>query len=377
MSPAPGPGAEHQGASASGQTAVTPLRRPLAARDLWLLLAGIAGIVLLFKLADVALLVFGGILLALALRLLANPLIRRMHLSPAWALLTVIVALLALLAAGSWLIGANVAEQVQALREAIPRAIQALQGWLADLSVGRWLLELYEGTELSPEQLLQVAGFATGTVNATVGAVGALVLLLALGVYLAADPGIYRRGFLRLLPVTKRAVGERLLDLTGHQLTRWMLGQGVSMLAVGVLTSAGLALVGLPLALPLGVIAGLFEFVPYFGPIASGLFIVAVALAEGETQALWAAGVCFAVQQIEAFVIQPLAQRWAVRLAPAAALLAVVIFGLLFGLPGVLLAVPLMVLTVTLAEEGLKLRDAKGTDLAFAAPTIPKHRARQ
>jgi len=340
------------------------VRRPIAARDLWLLTAAVVGAVLLFTLANVALLVFGGVLIALALRLLADPLIRRWRLSPSWALLIVIVALLALLVGGSWLIGSNVAEQVQALREAIPRAIQASRAWLSELSAGRWLLELYEGTELAPEQLLQLAGVATGTVNATVGAIGALVLLLALGVYLAADPGIYRCGFVRLMPVKGRATAERLLDRTGHQLTRWMLGQGISMLAVGVLTTAGLTLAGLPLALPLGVIAGLFEFVPYFGPIASGLFIVAVALAEGETQALWAAGVCFAVQQTEAFVIQPLAQRWAVRLAPAAALLAVVIFGLLFGLPGVLLAVPLMVLTVTLAEEGLKLRDAGGTDLA-------------
>ena len=167
------------------------------------------------------------------------------------------------------------------------------------MSAGRWLLELFEGTELAPAQLLQLAGVATGTVNATAGAIGALVLLLALGVYLAADPGIYRLGFVRLFPANGRATAERLLDRTGHQLTRWMLGQGVSMLAVGVLTTVGLALAGLPLALPLGVIAGLFEFVPYFGPTASGLFIVAVALAEGETQALWAAGVCLAVQQIE------------------------------------------------------------------------------
>ena len=323
-----------------------------------------AAAVLLFKLADVVLLVFGGVLLALVLRLMAEPLIRRWRLSPSWALLIVIVGAAALLVAASWLIGANVAEQIQALRETIPRAAQALRSWLAELSAGRWLLELYEGAELAPEQMLQLAGVATGTVNATLGALGALVLLVALGVYLAADPGIYRRGFLRLLPEQKRPVAERLLHRTAHQLTRWMLGQGVSMLAVGALTAAGLALVGVPLALPLGAIAGLFEFVPYFGPIASGLFIVAVALADSEAQALWAAAVCLVVQQIEAFVIQPLAQHWAVRLAPAAALLAVVIFGLLFGLPGVLLAVPLMVLTMTLADEGLKLRDAKGTDFA-------------
>lgn len=364
MNPALGPGPKQRCLEPEGARTGALAQHRITVRDLWLLLAGVAGSMLLFKLADVVLLVFAGILLALLLRLLAGPLVRRWKLSSSWALLTVIVGALALLAVASWLIGANVAEQVQALRAAVPRAVEALRGWLGELSAGRWLLELYEGTELAPAQLLQLAGVATGTVNATASAIGALVLLLALGVYLAADPGIYRRGFLRLLPTPRRATAERLLDRTGHQLTRWMLGQGVSMLAVGTLTTVGLALAGLPLALPLGVVAGLFEFVPYFGPIASGLFIVTVALAEGETQALWAAVICFAVQQTEAFVIQPLAQRWAVRLAPAAALLAVVIFGLLFGLPGVLLAVPLMVLTVTLAAEGLALRDAKVTHLA-------------
>lgn len=332
-------------------------RAPLCARDLWLLLAGVLGLALLFHLADVVLLVFAGILLALALRAVADPLTRRWGIAPRWALLLVIVGGLLLLAGGSWLLGANVAEQVQAVRETIPRAMEALRAWLAERSGGRWLLELWNTSKLAPEQLQQIAGLATGTLNATVGAIGGVVLLLVLGIYLAADPGIYHRGFVRLLPAARRATAERVLVHSARQLTRWMLGQGVSMLAVGALTAAGLALAGLPLALPLGVIAGVLEFVPYFGPIVSGVFIVAVALAEGETQALWAAGVCFAVQQAEAFVVQPMAQRWAVRLAPAAALLAVLIFGLLFGLPGVLLAVPLMVLTVTLAEEWLALRD--------------------
>ncbi|WP_200232440.1 AI-2E family transporter, partial [Rubrivivax gelatinosus] len=93
------------------------------------------------------------------------------------------------------------------------------------------------------------------------------------------------------------------------------------------------------------------EFVPYFGPIISGVLIVGVALAEGEGLALQALVVCVAVQQAEGYVVQPLVQRWAVRLPPVLGMCSVLVFGVLFGLPGVLLAMPLMVLTMTLVSE--------------------------
>jgi predicted PurR-regulated permease PerM len=66
---------------------------------------------------------------------------------------------------------------------------------------------------------------------------------------------------------------------------------------------------------------------------------------------LWAALVCLAVLQAEAYVVQPLVQRWAVRLPPVLSIVSVLIFGLPFGLPGVLLAAPLMVLSMTLIDR--------------------------
>ena len=120
------------------------------------------------------------------------------------------------------------------------------------------------------------------------------------------------------------------------------------MLAVGLLTAAGLSAIGMPLILSLSVIAAILEFVPYFGPIVTAVLIIAVAFTEGEKMALMAAVVCLAVQQLEAYVVQPVAQRWAVRLPPVLGMVAVLVFGLLFGIAGVLLAVPLMVLTLVI-----------------------------
>lgn len=328
-----------------------PPRRPVAARDLWGLAAVLLGLAVAWRLANVLLLAFAGVLLAVALRQMAEPLQRRLNMGAHWALTLVVVSLVVGLVVGSWLVGSSAVEQLQLLRETLPRALQALERWLGDRTVGRWLLDLWTQAANVPQDWQRVAGLATGTLNATIEAVGALALLLAIGIYAAADPHSYRRGFLHLVPPRRRPLAERTLGAVERDLSRWLLGQAVSMLAVGLVTMAGLAAIGMPLAVSLGVIAGLLDFVPYLGPIVSGVLIVAVALTEGENMALAAALVCLGVQQAEAYLLQPLVQRWAVRLPPVLGMLAVLVFGLLFGLSGVLLGVPLMVLTMTLVDE--------------------------
>lgn len=315
---------------------------PLAGAALLLALA--------WLIADVLLLLFAAVLLSLVLRALSRPLYRRFGLPPRVALVLVVALLLLALVGGGWLAGAAAGEQLQTLRQTLPRAWMALRQWLAGVSFGPWLLELLDGRRLVPEDWSQVAGLASGTLNFTLAALGAPVLLLALGAYLAADAPMYRRGMLSLVPRRHQPLAEHTLDALGHDLSRWLLGQGVSMAAVGVLTAIGLAAIGMPLVVTLSVIAAVLDFVPYFGPIASGLLIVLVALTAGEQQALAALLVCVAVQQAEAYLVQPLAQRWAVSLAPVLGMLAVLLFAVLFGLPGVLLAAPLMVACVALVR---------------------------
>lgn len=323
----------------------------MAARDLWLLAAVALGLAVAWRLANVLLLCFAGVLLSLALLQLSGPLQRRLGLGPRWALGVVVVGLAVALLGGSWLVGSSAVEQLQLLRETLPRALAALGRWLAERPAGRWLLALWSQAANVPQDWQRVAGLATGTLNATVEAAGAAVLLVAIGVYAAADPDTYRRGFLQLVPPQRRLLAARTMQAVERDLSRWLLGQAVSMLAVALVTAGGLAAIGMPLAVSLGVIAGLLDFVPYIGPIVSGVLIVAVALTEGEGTALAAALVCLGVQQGEAYLLQPLVQRWAVRLPPVLGLLAVLVFGLLFGLSGVLLGVPLMVLSMTLVNE--------------------------
>jgi predicted PurR-regulated permease PerM len=100
----------------------------------------------------------------------------------------------------------------------------------------------------------------------------------------------------------------------------------------------------------LGLVAGLLEFVPFFGPVVAGLVAVLVAFPMGPQMALYVALVMLAVQQLENHLLLPLVQRWAVELPPVLALGAVLVFGTLFGIPGVVFGTPLMVLAMVLVR---------------------------
>lgn len=315
---------------------------------------------LLVYLRAVVALVFGSVLVAVAVRIGSNAVRRITGFGDTAAVAVTLLGTLSLLAIGIVLLGDPIAEQFAALRSALPAALQAASRWLHSNAAGVWLLQWWQGTinEVEWTRVLGIAG-------STVGAFGGALLMIVTGLYLAASPGLYRRGLLRLLPARQRSRVGHALDAAGNGLSRWLLGQAVAMVLVGTMTAAGLAAIGMPLALPLGIIAGLLEFVPFFGSVTAGALIVLLAFGQGAAQATYAALVCIFVQQFESYVIQPFVQRWAIALPPALGLISVLIFGLLFGALGVLLAVPLMVVLMVLMQDLV----------VDAAPTIATHPA--
>ncbi|MBV9892391.1 MAG: AI-2E family transporter, partial [Rhizobacter sp.] len=187
--------------------------------------------------------------------------------------------------------------------------------------------------------------------SASASAVGDVLLALLLGLYLAVDPDLYREGFLRLLPRERRAdIGSALTE-SGRALQGWMLGQALTMLIVGATVAIGLAALGMPMAAAIGVLSGLFEFVPFFGAIAWAVLATLLAFAQGPERALYVGIFCFAVQQLEGNFVTPMVQRWAVHLPPVLSLAAVVLFGTLFGVAGIVLGTPLMVVAVVLVRK--------------------------
>lgn len=327
--------------------------------------------VLLVQLRQVVVLAFGCVLVAVALRSGANLVRRFTGANERLALAGVVLVLIALLGGGTWLLGEPLSREFGALRVALPKGLEAITRWLNSHAIGLWLLQWWHQADANLEWT-RVAGIA----GSTMGALGAALLMLVVGIYLAADPNLYRRGVLHLMPQRQRARVNRALGDAATGLSRWLLGQLMAMFAVGVLTAAGLALIGMPLAVPLGVIAGLLEFIPFFGTFAAGALIVLLAFTQGEAQAFYAAMVCLVVQQFEGYVIQPFVQRWAIALPPALGLIAVIVFGVAFGPLGVVLAVPLMVVLMLLVQR-LYVQGALGDGEGAPLHSEPAARARE
>jgi predicted PurR-regulated permease PerM len=304
-------------------------------------------LLLSWRLSDVLLLLFGSIIIAVSLRAFAITLQRYLYLPSKLTVGLAVTVLLILIALIAWLIGDRLIEQADDLKIRVPEALLALTSWLREFPLGVALLQLLDGADLTDVPWTSVANVATKTFSA----LGSIGLMAIVGIYLAADPELYRSGFVRLIPINYRARIDQAMLASGQSLLQWLLGQSISMLFVGLATGFGLMLVGAQMPLTLGLIAGIFAFIPFFGPIASGLLAVVLAFMQGPTQALYVLVVCVLIQVVEGNLLMPLVQRWAVRMPPVLGITAAVIFGLLFGLPGVILATPLMVLVIVLIRK--------------------------
>ena len=303
--------------------------------------------VVFWSIADAIVIAFGGIVIATVLLSLSIPLSRRTRLPRKWSLAIVILVLVAAIAGFCWLFGQDVAEEVERFQQQLPDAVERLQAWLKQSAAGRMLVEMVEQSGFN-EQAVTRAG---AVVSALAGATGNFLLIVFLGVYFASDPLLYRDGVVRLFPLHRRESVRRALGRTGTALQKWLLAQVIAMIGVGLLTGVSLALIGVPMAVSLGVVAGILEFIPVIGPILSAVPGVLLAFSAGPQVAFYAALVYVAVQQIESNVLTPLVQRWAVKLPPVMGLLAIVVCGLLLGVLGVIFAVPIAVVVMTLVKD--------------------------
>ena len=222
---------------------------------------------LVWQLADVLLLLFGGIIVATALRTLAAPLVHWARVSERVAVLFVVVLFVAAIAVFISLVGDRLSDQIADLRRSLPDAFAALVRWLRSHPGGQGVLDMWEGAKQGDVPWARVVNVA----STTLGALGGTALVIFVGIYLAVDPRLYRRGLLRLVPPHYRGPIHDAMETSGESLSKWLMGQSVSMLFVGTATAIGLFALGMPLAFSLGVISGVLAFVPFFGALASGV----------------------------------------------------------------------------------------------------------
>ena len=181
-------------------------------------------------------------------------------------------------------------------------------------------------------------------------------------IYFAAQPFIYVNGIVTLVPKDKRARAREVLDEIGLTLSKWLFGKMCSMLLVGAFTAIGLTILGVPLALILGIIAGLLDFIPYLGPLMAGVPGVLIALTISPELAMYTVALFGFIQLAEGYLLQPLVEKKTVALPPALTITMQVLLGALFGLAGVALATPLTAVLAVLVSM-LYVQDVLGDNV--------------
>lgn len=307
----------------------------------------VAAFWLAWEVVDILLLLFAATLVALALRALAAPVARVTRLSERWALVPTVLLLLVGIALISWLFGSLIRAQVVDLVARLPEAWTAVRDRFEILNLSESVMRQAESAVPSGSAVLSfLRGFTLNVANVALG----IFLVFVGGIYLAVQPQLYRDGLLWLMPAGNRRAWREKLDLSADALRRFLKAQVLAMVVVGVLTGAGLAFIGVPSALALGLFAGLAEFVPMVGPVAAAVPALLLALSVGVEEAGWTLLLFIVVQQIESNILSPLLQQEMVQVPAAVTLFAVVAFGTVLGPLGVLLATPLTVLIFALVR---------------------------
>jgi predicted PurR-regulated permease PerM len=184
----------------------------------------------------------------------------------------------------------------------------------------------------------------------TASAVGNVFIVLFLGLAFAAQPSVYRAGLLFMAPAKYRDRATVIIDNVSDTLERWLIAQIITMFAVFLVTWIGLAIIGVQSSFILGIQAGLLAFVPTVGAIIAGVIVVLASLASGWVAAASAAVLFLGVHAMESYVLTPLLQRQALDIPPATLFAFQILLGIVFGLWGLALALPLMAIAKVMID---------------------------
>jgi predicted PurR-regulated permease PerM len=337
-----------------------------------LMVAAVAAIgFVVWQAAPVLMLLFGAILIAILLKGLADMVETHTFVSERWSFAIVTSVLLVVVIGVVALFGTQISGQIAEVFRRAPEALDAAGEAIGISNASERLADSIADTDNS-RLLSGIAGFG----YSVLGGLTDLVVVIVAAIYLAADPRPYRDGVANLFPKDQQSRILETMNLAAVALRQWFSGQLVSMLAVGVASGIAFWAIGLPSPIGLGIIAGASNFVPLIGPLVGAVPALLLAFLQEPITVLWVAVAILAIQQVEGNLLMPLVQRRAVDLPPAVALLSILVFGALFGILGVVFAMPLAVLTSVLVEK-LWVRETLGVETTVPGEPQPAQRRRR
>jgi predicted PurR-regulated permease PerM len=309
------------------------------------------GLLAVWHLSDFVFLSFGAVLFAVLLNAPSRWLATRLRIPYKLCLAFVTLVFFGALGGAGWLFAPRISSQFNELATNLPEAAKRISDRLQQYG---WVQSLMEHAPKPGEVMTGVRGTISkvgGVFLSTVDAVTGILFVVFVGIFLAVSPQTYVRGILHLLPMQQRDDARGILERIGDKLRYWLLGQSCAMAIIGIATWAGLALLDVRLAVALGLLAGLLEFIPTFGPIIAAIPAILIALMDSPQKALYVALLYVAIQFAENHLLVPLVQRRAVNLPPALSLLAILLFATVFGFLGLLFAIPMTAALFVLVQE--------------------------
>jgi predicted PurR-regulated permease PerM len=318
-------------------------------------------------------LIFAGMLLGVALNAMTNMLGRVVRLPHSLRLAIVCLTLAGLLSGVFFLGGTTIAQQATALSGTIKSQLVNVKAFLEKNGIDTSYFELGNPAATSADSStpatpgaathnLPSAGAIASSGGAivsqtfklllgTVSAVGNFFIVLFLGLAFAAQPGVYRKGLLFMAPSRHRARATLIVDRIGETLERWLIAQIITMFAVFLVTSLGLAIIGIPGSFILGIQAGLLAFIPTIGALLGGVIVVLASLASGWVAAASAFVLFLGVHALESYILTPIIQRQALDIPPATLFAFQILLGVVFGIWGLALALPLMAIAKVMIDH--------------------------
>ena len=362
--------------------------------DAVLVAASVVGLLiallLLWQTRTLVLTVFLGVLFALAVSAGADRLQRR-KIPRGVAAPLIVFAFVGLVGAfGSW-IGPTVREQSQELRTKLPEALEKLENWVQ--ARGGGVISTITGfgddvgppaaadsakatvaqpvatttpapTTLRDRLLSQIGGvgrYLLHAVGSTLAVLAGIVLVIFLAIYLAIDPSTYRRGLLHLVPQRARAKTDEILGAIAVTLRKWLVTQLIAMIVIGAVSTVVLMALKVRAAVPLGILAGLLEFVPTVGPIISAIPAIAMGFVDSPEKALAVAIAYVGIQFIENHLLIPILMKEGVNVPPALTIVMQALMAIVFGILGLLVAVPLLATIMIAARILTRHESAPGS----------------
>lgn len=331
--------------------ATTPGKELSFSKKVWTaggILSLIFIILYLFKLLlSVLFLVLAGVLIAIYFHGFAGLLKKYLHWPSKISVVVSVTINLLLLIGFFWFVGARLQQQISQLSDTLPETIQNAKDQMSQTAVGNKALQLLNSTGDSKKTMDVVKRFF----SSGFGVLSDIYIVILLALFFTASPSLYKNGIIALLPPKAKDTGRELIYELAKVLKKWLEGAIIGFFFIAVLTGIGLLILGMPLVLTLALIAGLLNFIPNFGPLIALVPAVLIALMQSPTTAIIVACMYTFVQILQTSVTQPIIQKKMVNIPPALTIFGQVAFGMLAGFWGVLLAVPVVVILMTIINK--------------------------